>query len=333
MNTFLIVLWFISVIACCLMLLFVVVKKIRKMDAKKHWRKFLISLGINIVLFILALVTTCDHEYVVVSEVTPTCTEEGYIISICSICDFEHTEYIDELGHDMRITSAIEPTVYFSGEVVRTCAICGYEEVEEISNEDLIDLENEKLLDEQSSVDSESAEQESMQVELETTEDVRVVVGNEKEDETEQAEQEEVEENYISIVLDISDYIIDSRPITSDELVEQLGSPEYTDNWTWKNNGKSYPIESYGYGDFEFDFYEGILTRISNPFGSDIPYEEDYEFIKMFNLENPSGGESSNQYDVYWAYECGIVRTFRVLFDSSDSMITDVMITFSDIYE
>lgn len=348
-NTLLIALWFLSAIVCCVMFLFALVKKIRKTGGKKHWQRCLIALSISIVLFILALVTTCNHEYIVTSEVEPTCTEKGYITSVCTICDFERTEYIDELGHDMRITSAIDPTLYFSGEVVRTCAVCGYEEVEEISNEDLIDAE-EKLYEEQAEGDvgkQEETEVTEQQVVEEPTSNqneenhIQVEATSEKPEDAEVMEQqvveksdsEQVEENSINIVLDISDYIIDSRPITATELVEQLGNPEYIDNWTWQNNGKSYPIETYGYGDFEFNFYDGVLTRISNPFGADIPYESVNDFIKSFNLENPSGGESSNQYGVYWAYDCGIVRTFRVTYDSSKSVITDMMITFTDIYE
>ena len=69
--------------------------------------------------------TYCDHEYSIVEEVAPTCTNSGKVVKECALCDRESTEHIDELGHDMKVVSRKEANQYMAGEIVYQCFRCG----------------------------------------------------------------------------------------------------------------------------------------------------------------------------------------------------------------
>ena len=69
------------------------------------------------------------HDYVA-KTVPPTCTEKGYTLHKCSICDEEYrTDYVDEKGHvfgDWIVDK--EPTCSESGEEHRVCTVCEFTE-------------------------------------------------------------------------------------------------------------------------------------------------------------------------------------------------------------
>jgi len=109
-----------------------IVQSIRKKNPKKWWKIFGLSLALFIVFELIAGAFECEHEYELVEEVAPTCTEQGYFKYHCDKCDRDNTDYVDELEHNMKITSRVEPTENLEGEIVRTCSRCGHEEVETV---------------------------------------------------------------------------------------------------------------------------------------------------------------------------------------------------------
>ena len=68
--------------------------------------------------------TWCEHEYVVVEDVAPTCTEKGKLIRKCSLCDLTSNDYPDMLGHSWVNGAVINATCTERGKVETKCTIC-----------------------------------------------------------------------------------------------------------------------------------------------------------------------------------------------------------------
>lgn len=107
---------------------------LRKKPIKKLGLSILVCIGLIIPLTILGVLTDpatwCDHEYEIVEEVAPTCTEEGRVVKHCPLCEGDDTEYIDAIGHSMKEASRIEPTYDNEGKVIKKCERCDFEETE-----------------------------------------------------------------------------------------------------------------------------------------------------------------------------------------------------------
>lgn len=133
MFTFFTVLMAIMLIFSPVALIIAIVKTVRKRATKKRWWFiFLAAIVLFIIFGAIAGVLECDHEYELVDETEPTCTERGEAVYYCEKCGRQRKERLDELGHDMQLTKSIEPTVDTEGEIVYRCEKCGYEEIEKI---------------------------------------------------------------------------------------------------------------------------------------------------------------------------------------------------------
>lgn len=75
---------------------------------------------------------TCEHSYeVTVTE--PTCTEDGSIDFVCSLCGDSYSEPgAAAEGHDYQEIEAVEATCSEAGSATYECTVCGETEVEEI---------------------------------------------------------------------------------------------------------------------------------------------------------------------------------------------------------
>lgn len=70
--------------------------------------------------------TTHEHTYVLSGTQPATCTEVGYNVYKCSVCNEEKREEIPAVGHtygDPVVTK--QPTCTEAGEQIRTCTVCG----------------------------------------------------------------------------------------------------------------------------------------------------------------------------------------------------------------
>ncbi len=145
---------------CAIPVVFIIalVMSIRKKKAKKWWLIFGVTVILMIFFECMAGVFECEHEYVMVDELAPTCTEDGYFKYHCDLCDRDKTEGIDALEHDMRIESRIEPTENLDGEIVRVCERCGFEEVETVDKLGTYEQEKEETLETESSQEEPSEE-------------------------------------------------------------------------------------------------------------------------------------------------------------------------------
>lgn len=93
----------------------------------RFFPKFYLRVLISVVLAFVAILIypTCDHEYTVIENTAPTCTEEGRIVQQCSLCERKNTERQKALGHEYAEVSRKEPTASSDGEVVQKCTRCG----------------------------------------------------------------------------------------------------------------------------------------------------------------------------------------------------------------
>ena len=67
-----------------------------------------------------------DHTLETTDSLEPTCTDSGYINSVCSICGYSHYQYIPQNGHDFsgRWEIDVVPTADCAGEKSHHCLNC-----------------------------------------------------------------------------------------------------------------------------------------------------------------------------------------------------------------
>lgn len=68
--------------------------------------------------------TYCEHEYSIVEEIAPTCTERGKVVKSCPLCERESTEYIDKVDHTWKTESVVSATCTEGGYKTERCAVC-----------------------------------------------------------------------------------------------------------------------------------------------------------------------------------------------------------------
>ncbi len=67
-----------------------------------------------------------EHQWTEVSSTEANCTEDGSAVYACSVCGEEKTEIIPALGHDYEETARVEPTEEEDGYIEYTCSRCGH---------------------------------------------------------------------------------------------------------------------------------------------------------------------------------------------------------------
>ena len=86
---------------------------------------------------ILAYSPTCDHQWVKTGDVVaPTCTEGGYDVYKCSLCQLTKNVANDNgaLGHDWKSGTVVPPTCTTDGYTPQTCSRCHAEQIINIVN-------------------------------------------------------------------------------------------------------------------------------------------------------------------------------------------------------
>lgn len=81
---------------------------------------------------ILAQAAECEHEFVLDSQVIPTCAHGGYNLYKCTKCNFDRMDSFNALPHDYVEEITKEPTATEMGEKTFTCSACGSSYSEEI---------------------------------------------------------------------------------------------------------------------------------------------------------------------------------------------------------
>lgn len=74
-----------------------------------------------------------EHKWVGVNSYPATCTEDGFILESCGVCN-ETRKIVTEKskGHQMKVISYRSPTYEKDGERVSSCAVCCYKNAEKI---------------------------------------------------------------------------------------------------------------------------------------------------------------------------------------------------------
>lgn len=128
---FLIIIVMVLVIPTILITL--IIRAIKKKTVKKLAITLVICAGSIIPLTILGVLTDpatwCDHEYELIEEISPSCTEQGKITRKCALCGGEDVESTSKIDHSWETISVVGATCTKQGKVVKKCALCGVEDV------------------------------------------------------------------------------------------------------------------------------------------------------------------------------------------------------------
>ena len=110
------------IVAIPILLIGLIVKAIMKKPLKNILISLCICGGAIIPLTIIGVLTDpatrCDHNDIIVEEISPACTEKGSTVYVCDKCERKKTVKIDKLEHDMKPI-----------ENGSRCTVCGYEEI------------------------------------------------------------------------------------------------------------------------------------------------------------------------------------------------------------
>ena len=86
---------------------------------------------------------TSSHQYIVVNNVAPTCTDQGYTEYECSLCGNSYYDnYVDAIGHTFETVNTIAPTCTQQGYTESYCSVC-----ENTYRDDYIDALGHNLTD------------------------------------------------------------------------------------------------------------------------------------------------------------------------------------------
>ncbi|MBQ9531415.1 MAG: leucine-rich repeat protein [Eubacterium sp.] len=66
-----------------------------------------------------------EHTYVQQTVTSATCTKDGKLANICSICKSRYDEIVPATGHSYTVSKRVEPTCTGSGYIQYTCSVCG----------------------------------------------------------------------------------------------------------------------------------------------------------------------------------------------------------------
>ena len=115
-----------------------IIRLIMKKPCLKLGIAVLCCIGSIIPLTILGVITDpstwCEHEYVIIEEVDPTCNEQGKVVKKCSLCDDEENEYPNALGHSWKEVSRVEATDDADEKISYQCTRCSATHTETIAN-------------------------------------------------------------------------------------------------------------------------------------------------------------------------------------------------------
>ena len=80
------------------------------------------------------IIDLLEHTYQFKEEVNATCTQDGYILYICSACGFRYKDNIvKSFGHNVeKWTQAVAPTCTKEGEEIGACSVCGETQIRNV---------------------------------------------------------------------------------------------------------------------------------------------------------------------------------------------------------
>lgn len=126
-STLCAILWFLCIVATPITLLVWIILLIRKSEKKRNAkRSFLFSLCGIILFTIIGVVTfeECEHSWESTVQ-TASCTEDGSVTKICTLCSLEETESIPATGHVFTEKVTQKATYSAAGIITKTCSVCG----------------------------------------------------------------------------------------------------------------------------------------------------------------------------------------------------------------
>ena len=121
-------------LAIPIMSIILLIRRLSKKSCKKLGKVVLCCLVSIIPLTIIGVLTDpatwCEHEYAIIEEVDPTCTEKGKVVQKCSLCERESVEYIDMIAHSWGENVTVVATCTQPGYTKKMCSVCSTDDIE-----------------------------------------------------------------------------------------------------------------------------------------------------------------------------------------------------------
>ena len=144
-------------------------------------------------------------------------------------------------------------------------------------------------------------------------------------------EQPAPEASLPGVILDVTAFYYGDTTVSESQLIEIKGEPDEVEEWNYKGRTLTYPIRTLYYGNFRFNFHNGILHRISAD-DLKISFQRNEDLLGMFGLRRHMN--SSVTADTAFAYRvknAGVYEFWVTLGDGN--YISSVRISFSQLFE
>ena len=114
------------------LLTILIIRAVRKKPIKK-WVISLVVYTVSIIPLTIFLTflgaftdpaTWCDHQYEILEDIAPTCTEKGKLTKYCPLCEKKTYDYPDTIPHSWKMDSAVSATCTTEGHTVEKCERC-----------------------------------------------------------------------------------------------------------------------------------------------------------------------------------------------------------------
>lgn len=149
----------------------------------------------------------------------------------------------------------------------------------------------------------------------------------------------------VKVILDASQFIVEEngakRTVTEKELTEILGDAENVEKWNYETSaGRSYPVRTLTYGNWDYHFNNDSLQRISSDYEIPFNYNDMEYLFPMFNLKKYNNTTVTvNNGFAYRVSNCD-ARELWVIFDKNtitekpeSNTITSVRISYGPLFE
>lgn len=133
------------------------------------------------------------------------------------------------------------------------------------------------------------------------------------------------------VILDVTAFYYGDTTVSESQLIEIKGEPDEIDEWNYLGRVYKYPMRTLYYGDFRFNFHNGILHRISAD-SLKIPFQRHEDLLGMFGLKRYMNSiVAVNTAFAYRVKNAGVYEFWVTLGD--ENYISSVRISFSQLFE
>lgn len=134
----------------------------------------------------------------------------------------------------------------------------------------------------------------------------------------------------VNTILDATQFYVDKNTTMSEkQIIEKLGEPDSVEKWNYKQSGKTYPIKTLRYGNYEYLLNSDMLQRIN--LNEEIKYKNKNDILKMFGLQKYKNSVIKDTNSSYRVSNCG-VNDFWIQYDDSAKTMNFIKISYGTLF-